>query len=64
MSFVQEMAQRLPFVIRDRRCLSLDEHELRWYHGFSRPFGSETRYFFTKILAEIKISKKAKENES
>jgi len=41
MSFVQGMAQRLLSVIRAERCLSfcIDKHKLRWYHGFSRPFG-------------------------
>ena len=59
MSFVQEMAQRLSAVTQTERCLSFryDKHELRWYHGFSRPFGDRTLFYLQKAFAEIQTNK-------
>ena len=60
MSFVQEMAQRLSTVTQTERCLSFryDKHELRWYHGFSRPFDERTLFYLQKAFAEIQTNKK------
>lgn len=30
-----------------------DEHKVRWYHGFSRPFGWESLFYFRKAPLKV-----------